>query len=193
MSANWQAIENKLVAVVTAAMGQAVAQVWTGRVYWDHQNMPRLNSAQGPFATLHHDFGQSAGGVDETEITDNPASILGDGEELLIESKAHLDFTLRVQVFGGAFGGNASPVGPYSAGSILSKLPRYLGLETVIDDLEVEGIAIVECGPVQNLTGLLETDFESRAAIDVRLRVADGISTTETFIETVEATTDLNP
>ncbi|APH57398.1 Phage-related protein [Granulibacter bethesdensis] len=84
--------------------------------------------------------------------------------------------TLEIQVFGP------------SALNTLDTLRQRLGFPTTQDNAFLHGIAVLSCGPVLNISALLETTWEERAAMELTLghvmRGADAVG----LIEKVQAT-----
>lgn len=67
-----------------------------------------------------------------------------------------------------------------------------LSKQTVLDDFFwSDGIAIVDKGPVQNLTTLLETVFEPRAQMDLTISYAQEDTDDVGYIESVEVNDDI--
>lgn len=177
MAANWASVENAIRQWVITATG-------ISRVYWADQTQVRPATADFPFFTLRRDFGRTAG-VDENRTRNNPSPVAG--SEILFETFAHPDFTVTLQGFSKEVSGNSS------AGALVAKCARSLALEIQLDAFAADGIALIDVGPVQNLTALLDLRFEGRAALNVRFRTTDGASQTATYIQTCVPTGTVTP
>jgi hypothetical protein len=181
--ANWTAIEDALIAWVKGATGLP-----DGSVIWDDQRGER---PAAPFATLHLDGDVTPGVFDEASHRVNPDApptspgVPGEGDELIFETVAQGEFTCTVHVFAAATNGASS------ARVLTNRVRNALSIEPQVEAFDVLGIAIIDRGTVRNLTALLDTEFESRASVDVRFRVADGTTATGTFIEAVETENDI--
>lgn len=123
-----------------------------------------------PFATLMRDGGQDEPGTNETRIranldadpdTDDPPA------DLILQTVPQVEFTVSVQTFTDAVQGDTS------AFRLLDIARNKLGQLSQLDAFETAGVAVVDRGTVQNLSTILETQFEGRAALVVRFRVAD--------------------
>lgn len=173
MAADWQAIEDALQAWAVRASGLPAASV-----RWADQDATR---PQPPFVELRLDHEGGGAPVPEQQTIDNPTPSAG--QEILINTITHEDLTLTVHAF------TAPTVGANSARALASRMKAQIASETEIGIFDDAGIAIVETGPVQNLTAVLETKSEGRAVFDVRLRVADGFTEATTYVETVDIPT----
>lgn len=101
------------------------------------------------------------------------------GTELLIENLEPTDFSLQVEVFTTATRGDGAAV------ALAMALRNAFARGAFRERLEAVGVAVVERGPVQNLTGVVYSEFEGRALFEVRLRAVFGSSDTATYIEKV--------
>ncbi len=172
MAADWQAVENTLQAWAVRASGLP-----DPKVVWDGQSGAR---PKAPFVTLHRTGAHDLAPLPEIVVSDNPDAT--PGAEILIDTIAQAEFLLTVQVF------TVPTVGPQAAQAIAQSMRNRLGAESEFAYFDGAGLAIVETGTVQNLTGVLDTEFEGRASFEVRLRIADGFEESATYIETVETT-----
>lgn len=173
-AANWTAIEQELQACVRRASGLE-------RVVWTDQDGTR---PQLPYATIRVDPPDATGARDEVRVSLTPGQPAG--AELTFETCSQAEFDLRVQVF------TKTTRGDDSACRIATRLRNSLSKQSELAILSAAGVAVVDRGPVQNLTALLETRSEGRAALDVRLRTADGTTETETYIEHVKISINLS-
>lgn len=93
--------------------------------------------------------------------------------------------TVTVDFFGGDF---QIPGGEPSALQGLSNAYDSLYKPSTIAIFQEDGLAILDKGPMQNLTGMLETKFEERASFDFFIGFAANVEDEVGFIETVELT-----
>jgi hypothetical protein len=176
MPADWSAIENALHALAVRRLGFA-----NDHVIWDQQNGARPTV---PFASMRIDNDTTQAGLDEVRPP-RDATSPAPGADIVVETVKHTEFTCTVQVFGVAATGSSSPR------ALLIGLRNSLSLDSEIETLDAANLAVIEQGTVQNLTALLENDFEPRAVLAIRLRTADGAEDLTTWIETVEHVTEL--
>lgn len=157
---NWNAAKDALYEWASSASGVSVI--------WARQSAPPPAT---PYVTLALVGGPIAIGHDAQRRVHLP-----DGEELAdlrVDWLGAREMTLSVNVYGG------------DALAIASTLQSSLSLETVRDALAAAGMSVIRAGDIRDLTALLETTFESRAQMDVRLRFTTTTSELTTFIETV--------
>jgi len=177
--ASWETVEDAIASVVRAETGIVVL--------WKDQGAPRPPL---PYVALRHDGGSSASALTERMVSDNPDGQPGDpsavppsvGTELLLTEIEQVDFRLEVETFS-----PPEAVGAAHAVAIARGLRNALAKESVRNALEAAGVVVADrSGPVQNLTGLVETDFEGRALFEVGLRAAFCVADTSTYIETAQ-------
>lgn len=114
-------------------------------VIWADQDGPR---PARPYATLRLITGAvKLGGQDNLRVNESGVFYLNGPREI----------TVSINVMG------------VSALDILTTARDSLDDPSVIDDLEADGIAIIEDGSPQNITELLETGFEERAQMDLKI------------------------
>lgn len=172
MAANYTAIENALHEWATRSTGLAPA-----RVVWEAQGGPR---PAHPFASLRLDTASSPGSEQRTRDADAPVP----GAEIVLEAIEQAEATVTLQVFT-----ETTTAGGGSAFALATRARNALGLDSYVENLDAAGVAVISRGSVQNLTGVLETKFEGRASLDVRVRFVDGAEDLTTWIETVETET----
>lgn len=171
MSLNWEALEDALYAFVSAKLGI--------KTHWQHQRIPR---PARPYATLR--LGSVVAlGHDETSRAFDPDA--KPGEELVLTTTGNRELTLTVNVYSDVVTGSGT------ARERLSRLQTAIEAPLAIEALWASGISVVDRGAVLDLTELLETGFESRAALDVRLLVRDLVTESTTFIEHVGLTNNI--
>lgn len=175
-AANFEAIENALQAWVTGATG-----IPGDRVVWAEQNGPR---PARPFATLRLGNVISPGLTDEERCTVVEGG--APGADLRIETVAQQEIVITVETFTAATTGNGSAL------ALLTRAKNALSKNSQIEAFDAAGIAVVDRGTVQNLTALLDTEFEGRASLDVRIRFVDGAEDLTTWIATAEVRSTFN-
>lgn len=173
MEADWDAIDNALIAWVERTSGFP-----SGRVIWDQQPGTR---PPRPFATLRKGGDNTIGHDVELTVSEvaDPAPA---GAEILLDSSEQNEFTLALTFF------TVDTVGANSAYRVAKRVRASVSTEQTLNDLDAAHLALVDRAPVNNLTEMLDTEHEGQAAFDVRLRVADGTSETATYIETASMT-----
>lgn len=149
-------------------------------VFWSNQKFPQ---PARPYATLKLTGPRVLSGSDAAETTTDlgrPA-----GEEVETKYSGPRELTCSVQVY-------AVPTsGASSARALLARAQASLSRDSVAAALRAAGLAIVDQGGIADLTALLETNWESRAAMDVRLGCTDSATDRTGYIETVELVDDL--
>jgi hypothetical protein len=170
VAANWPVIELALRAWVKAGSG-----LGDEFVIWANQSASR---PAGPHITLKLDGPLTVGldGVDHNYDENRP-----EGEEIELKAEGTRELIVMLQAFGG------DPTGSSSARALLSKVLTALALPTRRDALAAAGVTPFDAGQVQDLTALLETKFESRAALEARFYLVDDASEFTTYIEKVVA------
>ena len=133
-------------------------------VIWVNQNVPQPDY---PYVTLERNSMIILGGVPEKRYTTDlgqPA-----GKEIEIEATSMLEFTLALQAFVDSSAGANDPM--RNAMALLAKARASLGMlswqRTFQDSL---GLAIVQELPVLDISEVVNDEWISRAAFDVRLR-----------------------
>jgi hypothetical protein len=179
---NWEAVENAIAAAVLAASSFS-----PGKVIWENQTAQRPAL---PYVSLFRDNDERLSWSTEQIVSDNPDGHKGDpdanppvvGTELLIDHKVDSEFHVRVQVF------TAETRGNNAAHSVLSKIRNYFDTDAARRTLDAVGVATIERGSVMNISALVETRFEGRAALDIRFRTADGGQEINTYISSARIT-----
>lgn len=115
----------------------------------------------------------------EDFIGDNPTPTAGN--EVVVSTEEHFEMIIEVQAFAVTRAGEY-PAAPH----MLEVVRNYLGRTATLDDLRAVSATIVNRGTVRHLPTVLNTMFESRAVLEVRLRGRSGHSETTTYIETVD-------
>ena len=177
---NLTAIENAIHAEIVTASGLA-----GDRVIYENQGGDVLGSRDLITINATQDgFSSPAPATPSQTTRDNPTPSAG--AELLIGTKREVEFTWRLTFYAGAVSGSSS------AHARLVDVVTRLGLDEVTLRLEQANIALFDVAApgVRSVPVVLETEYESRAIVDLRFRTIDEIETAATNIETVEFTTD---
>lgn len=116
--------------------------------------------------------------VEETDL-DGPA-----GQEITQTIIGRRSLDVSIQCFG--------RTKKHSAMKILSLVQLSLSKESVQSALDDAGVSVFDTGTVQNTTGLLETEYESRALLEIECYVTETDSDTTTFIESAEVTNEVS-
>lgn len=141
-------------------------------VYFANQKVDR---PAGPYITLRVGGVESLGALDAVlETFDEDAD---PGEEITLTVNGEREVSCSVQVF------NAGTNGTGSAVTVLERVKLALGLLSVRDALNEAGISIFDAGNVQDLSSLLGSAFDGRAALEVRAYARDTVSEKTTYIE----------
>lgn len=166
---DWAAVETALQAWVQAAC----TGVTGFQAVFAQQSAVRPPE---PFATIKHDGG-GARGLAETSLVYNGAAPAG--QEVELNTREHTEFTVSVQVF------TKDVLGAASASALANRIRNAAVKQLQGDAFATVNLAVVDRGTVQNMTDLLDTRFEGRAALDVRFRVSDGAQDKTGYIATV--------
>jgi hypothetical protein len=173
---SWTDVEDALHDAVAAGAGLSGSSV-----VWANQGGPRLAR---PFLTVRRSGPQELG---STAIVrkdyDNTAPA---GTEVQTRVRRQLSFTLSVQAFTTALTGTANAV------ALLDAVQAQMRKRAQLDAFRAVGIALEDAGTVQDLSAVLQTDFEGRAAVDMTFRIASETLETTGYIETVNVATTLD-
>lgn len=119
-------------------------------------SLPYVSLYMLNFSQIGDDWTSPPDGVGDTEI-------IGDRE-----------FTLTINAYGA------------DSFSILEKLRSSLQNDSVLDTLREDNIAFVQQFPINDVSALLDTEFENRGSMDIQFRVAQDNESDDGLIETVE-------
>lgn len=170
MSIAWSTMAAAIQNWVEAASGLPDA-----KVYWGQQSSAR---PAPPFITLRIASLRRVG-HDWQEIEE-------DGADINLTVRGVREGVLSIQCFG------ATAVGDASSLAMINAVITKASLESRRAALNAAGIGIASFGPVMNLDGIVGVaTFEPRAAVDVRFYLAEEVSETSTYIETVEVTNEI--
>lgn len=149
-------------------------------VIWENQNIPQ---PAYPYLSLLRQSLVLLGGVPEKRITTDlgqPA-----GEEIELEATSMLEFTLTIQAHVDEATGANDPAA--NAVALLNKVRASLGKLSVQRNFQDNlGLAIVEAMGVQDLSLVVNDEWLSRAAFDMRLRTRTVMTETTGYIDKVE-------
>ena len=147
------------------------------KVILGDQGGPRPGGAG--YATLKVTEGQTLGQPAEVRRGDNPAPSGNGGDEVEFDAILRGEVLAQVQVFTTATTGNSS------ARALLSAARAALELPSQRAAFRAAGLALIDRGTIQDVTALLETRFEGRAALQVRFHAVQKVSEFTGYIATV--------
>ncbi len=174
MSYNFPGLYNALRTQIKAATALPDAQV-----FWEGSGVNRPATAS--YVTLSVLHTEPLNQIPETQVVDNPASTLGDGEEILLQFFEWFEVVIEIQCI------SVVKDGQFPQGPILAEnIRNYFATDTSNAAFLAVGATIVTRSTVRHLPTVLNTMLESRASLEVRLRYGSVTQRTETFIETVE-------
>lgn len=104
------------------------------------------------------------------------------GQEITHAYRDNEEWVLQVQAY------TPKTVGDDEASALLKKLKDSLKLDGTVATLRASGISVIEVGDIQNVSVVIETEWQGRAAVALRLHTADVSTETSTFVETVDGT-----
>ena len=168
MSIPWTDVENALHGWLSTAIG--------GPVVWANQKAPKIVGTFGTLQVISADVMDFAEIHTTTDDSHDPP--------VEITALAHIEFQVSAQIFA-ARGSPSNITGSNSAYGLLTNARLRLYLESVREALDAVNVVFVDAAAVQNLTALLETEWESRAALTARFRTRDAVSDFVTYIEEI--------
>lgn len=177
MAFNWTAAENAIRSWFVAGSGLP-----DGSVVWADQAMPQPGT---PYATLKITSAVRVGALDETTDATN---LDGNGQPVSVTTTVQgvREIHVSCQVF-------AAPVtGSGTAREYLLSAQTALELPNVRYSFLTAGLSGPDAGAISDISALLETQFQARAAMDVRFYVVDTAAETNGFIETVNTNATVN-
>lgn len=141
----------------------AITVVPTGMpvIYWQ-PNAPR---PLVPYLTL---FISSVVSINE-DWSSPESDLLGE-----IQMKGDRQFTLEVQAYGG------DPL------TTIENIRTSLQKQTVLDTLRANGIAVYQALTINDITNLIDTQFEQRAQIDILMGIAQTYTDNPGYFEQLE-------
>lgn len=164
------AFENALQAWVVAASGLAA-----DKVVWAKQRLRTLApyislDLTGPQTLSHHSPERW-----HKVVVGAPA-----GQEIEHYARDNERWSLLIQAFAASTSGDAD------GASLLKKLKDALKLDGALATLRAAGITVQDVGDVKDVSLVIETGWQDRAAMTLSLLTADVSTERTTFIETVD-------
>ena len=172
---NWQEIE---CAIIDWAEGK-FSDLDRTQFFFEDQN---LSQPPYPYLTFKRDSLVRVSGKDEIRVSTDltqPA-----GKEIALETIGIREFTLTVNAWVDDESGGQDP--NCNAMFMMSVLQLSLSQLSTQEIFCLAGISVVEELAVVNLSQVVNTAFVSRAAMDVRMRVAFSCIERTGYIDTVE-------
>lgn len=157
---------------------RTVSKLPDTQIVWANQDLSRLT---GQFITMLLGDLAVLGSADE--VTHDYDADRDPGQEIEISVQGRRSFPLSLQCFGN---------GDLSGRALLSRLQTSLSFPSVLSLFEAADIACYDAGPIQDVTAVLETTFEPRAAMELYFHGSEVVSERNTFIETVEVEDEIN-
>lgn len=151
-------------------------------VVWGNQDGPQPVQ---PYGTLLIAGPRKVGGLDQqVDVTDldQPA-----GEEVSQTLTGIREVTVSCQAFA------APTVGSTPARSYLSNALMSLELPTIRQRLINAGLSVIEANDITDVSALMGTRWQSRAAMDVRFHLVDSAVEKTGYIAMVEVSNTLTP
>lgn len=167
----WTTLENALRTWVKTGSGFA-----DDKVIWADQDAPQPS---GNYITLRIGDVSPVGPDELRTYTHADAD---PGEEIELQAIGMREFVVSVQAFGTPTSGDGT------ARETLLNVLGALRLPSVRNALVAADLTPYQAGPVQNLSTLVQTKFESRAALEVWFYTSSAISEFTGYIESVEIT-----
>ena len=137
---------------------------------WAEQSGPQ---PKPPYCTLRIDGPRRLGGADELRQD-------GDGDDVRQLAVGQRELTVECQAF------TSRTTGSATARELLTKAQVQLSLPSVHERFSEVGLSVIDEGDVQNVSTVLETKWQGRAALDVRIGCADSAEERVGSIESVE-------
>jgi hypothetical protein len=167
---NWDTYENGIRQWVIAATGISPTKVIRAE-----QDGPR---PVAPFVEVRVGDALALGAADGLEQYFDALADPGQEVTQVVRAQREVSVTLR------AF--TDAAVGGSSARALLARVQASLGFAEVRDVLHDAGITCFDRGSVQHLPGVLDTRWEGRATLTVRVYVEDTAILTTGYIDTVQ-------
>jgi hypothetical protein len=169
MPLSFPIIESALVAFIETASGL------TGKVALAMQTAPQLAM---PYATVRITGPRPAGGPWPRIIQSYDAA-QPVGQEVSLQAVVDEELTVSIQLF------TPLTFGAASARALMAQLRMALALQSTLDPLRDAGLALVDVGDIHDLSAILETAFQGRAALDLRFLVADDLTERTGYVGSV--------
>jgi hypothetical protein len=169
MPLSFPAIESALVAFVETASGLS------GKVVLAMQTAPQPPM---PYATVRISGPRPAGGPWPRIIQSFDAAQPA-GQEVSLQAVVDEELTVSLQFF------TALTFGAGSARALMAQVRVALALQSTLDPLRAAGLALIDVGDIHDLSAILETAFQGRAALDLRFLVADDVTERTGYVGSV--------
>jgi hypothetical protein len=169
---DWTKVEDAFFDWVVAGTGLA-----EDKVIWSHQGSPRPDA---PYVSLMISSVQRAG-RDWIDTYDNPSPV--PGQEIIRKARGPRFCALSIQCF--TYYDMISQQGPMQ---ILTDLIASLPLHRYA--LHRAGIGISDFGSIGTVGGMLNSQLESRAHVDLEFHLASEVQGFDTYIEKIIATNE---
>lgn len=166
----WQTVEDALHAWLNGATGLTTI--------WSDQDAPQ---PAYPYATLKIIAGPTKlSALDETRQSYDAGQAAG--AEVGLETGGPREITLSCQVFT-----RQSATTPSShPRDLLTRAQASLGMASYLAALRTAGVAVVEVGPVQDVSLKVDDSWSARAVMSVRFRLAASVTERVGYIATVD-------
>lgn len=175
MAIGWSDIEAAILAWFKASSGLSA-------VIWANQTAPQPAL---PYATLLIRPPARLAAQDDVQevyVGSNPA-----GQEVELRQKGVREISVSCQVF------SAAVRGAGTAREILAKAQTGLETPSLRQALYQAGLSVVDEGAITDVSALVETKYQSRAAMDVLFYCVDEVTEKTGYIETVNYDATYNP
>jgi hypothetical protein len=153
----------------------ALPTVAAAQAIWADQNTPQPTY---PYVTLKRPGFAGAETFDETRTTYDGTADAGEEielEEIELLTTGPREFTLTVTAHVDDTAGAYDDANA-SATALLSAAQSSLGKRSVLDALSVAGIAIIERLPVLDTSAVVNGEWNSQAAMEIRMRVTSNVT-----------------
>ncbi len=180
-------IENAIRAWVKTATGFADALI-----YFADQSGPQ--PVTNPFITIKIGGGiRSLGAYDEFTTSTNLANPPGTEITQLISGQRDLLVTVTIWgentvTYAPSAPGSLPGTGGLTAVEVATKIQTALGLESVRAALNAANLSPYDIGEVRRIDGIIETYFEGRAILEVRMYSVDQQSEANAYFKEVQGT-----
>jgi hypothetical protein len=174
---DWAVVDTAIQAWIVAALPISAAQA-----IWSDQNTPQPSY---PYVTLKRSGFSESGLLDETRETTDLTQDAGEEIELLTTGPREITLAVTAHT-DPAQGSYDNPNA--NATALLSLAQSSLGQRSVLDAFDTAGIAIVERLPVEDTSVVVNGEWLSQAAMDVRLRVVSNMTEDTGYIDKVKIT-----
>ena len=176
MSIDWKTIECAIIDWASGKLSQLDAKT---QFQWADQNIPQ---PPYPYLTFRRDSVLRTSAKDE--VRDSTDLTRPKGEEIALETVGVREFTLTINCFVDEEAGSNDP--NCDAIALLTLLQVSLSQNSAQEIFCLAGLAVIEELAVVNLSQVVNADFKSRAAMDIRFRTTFSCIEFVGYIDTVE-------